>query len=160
MRSLSLPLIPVQRRDPSRQSVLDATPCNAGRQTSQETLSRRWSHAWYFLTCALLATLMGCAPVRVKQTTLQQTYTDVRADIVTAGEISQMTRQVLRMHALDDTGSDPVQVIQALEKRNTWDPDTDLQMAVAELALEHAIQQETANPSTAADWYLLAAARS
>ena len=51
---------------------------------------------------AFLASVMvtGCAPVTVQQTTLKQTYTDVRADVLTTGELSQMTQQVLRMQGV------------------------------------------------------------
>jgi hypothetical protein len=48
------------------------------------------------LSAFLVSTAMtGCAPVTVQQTTLKNTYTDVRADVVTTGELSQMTEQGL-----------------------------------------------------------------
>jgi pimeloyl-ACP methyl ester carboxylesterase len=102
----------------------------------------------------------GCAPVTVQQTTLLQTYTDVRADVVTTGELSQMTHQVLRMQGLQVTEQEPQRAFQDLYTRSIQEPDDDQQVALAELALWNAMRNESSNPTTAADWYVLAAARS
>jgi hypothetical protein len=98
--------------------------------------------------------------VTVQQTTLKQTYTDVRADVLTTGELSQMTQQVLRMQGLHAEAQEPARAFQALEARSAREPDADQQVALTEIALFNAIHNESSNPTTAADWYMLAAARS
>src|SRR5262245_5692596 len=119
-------------------------------------------HRWFstvLLPVVLLAVVTGCAPVRVQQTTLQNTYTDVRADVLTTGELSQMTQQVLRMQGLQTVAQEPARAFQELEARSTRASD-DQQVALAELALWHAMRTEASEPTTALDWYVLAAARS
>jgi len=108
----------------------------------------------------LSAVVTDCAAVTIPQTTLQQTYTDVPADVLTTGALSEMTQQVLRMHALHAVAEDPARAFQALEGRNGRAPDDDQQVALAELALWHAMRTESSDPTGAADWYMLAAARS
>jgi hypothetical protein len=98
--------------------------------------------------------------VTVQQTTLKDTLTDVRADVITTGELSQMTQQVLRMQGMPAAAQEPARAFQDLVARSTPEPDDDLQVALAEIALLHAMRNETSNPATAADWYVLAAARS
>src|SRR5689334_24813562 len=104
------------------------------------------------------AVVTGCAPVTVQQTTLKQTYTDVRADVLTTGELSQMTQQVLRMQGVLSAAQEPARAFQDLEARSTRAPDDDQQVALSELALLNAMHNETSNPTSAADWYVLAAA--
>jgi hypothetical protein len=60
-----------------------------------------------FLGSAVVA---GCAPVAVQQTTLKKTYSDVRADILTTGELSQMTQQVLRMQGVRTAAQEPARI--------------------------------------------------
>jgi pimeloyl-ACP methyl ester carboxylesterase len=98
--------------------------------------------------------------VTVQQTTLKNTYTDVRADVLTTGELSQMTHQVLRMQGLQDEAQDPVRAFQDLAARSTRGRDDDQQVALTELALWNALRTESSNPTTALDWYVLVAARS
>jgi hypothetical protein len=98
--------------------------------------------------------------VTVQQTTLKDTYTDVRADVITTGELSQMTQQVLRMQGMPAATQEPARAFQDLVARSTPEPDDDQQVALAEIALLHAMRNETSNPAAAADWYVLAAARS
>ena len=50
--------------------------------------------------------------------------------------------------------------MQALEARSTREPDDDQQVALAEIALLTAMRLESSDPTTAAHWYVLAAARS
>src|SRR5262245_54923475 len=111
---------------------------------------------------AFLASVMvtGCAPVTVQQTTLNQTYTDVRADVLTTGELSQMTQQVLRMQGVLSAAQEPARAFQDLEARSARAPDDNQQVALAELALWHAMRTESSHPTSATDWYMLAAARS
>jgi hypothetical protein len=111
---------------------------------------------------AFVASVMvtGCAPVTVQQTTLKQTYTDVRADVLTTGELSQMTQQVLRMQGVLIAAQEPARAFQDLEARSPREPDDDQQVALAELALWNAMRTESSSPTSAADWYMLAAARS
>jgi hypothetical protein len=45
------------------------------------------------------AVVTDYAAVTVPQTTLQQTYTDVRADVLTTGALSEMIQQVLRSNS-------------------------------------------------------------
>src|SRR4029453_9673117 len=106
------------------------------------------------------AVVTGCAPVTVQQTTLKNTYTDVRADVLTTGELSQMTQQVLRMQGLLTAAQEPARAFQDLDARSLRAPDDDQQVALAELALWNAMHNETSNPTSAADWYVVAAARS
>jgi pimeloyl-ACP methyl ester carboxylesterase len=111
-------------------------------------------------TFLVSAVVTGCAPVTVQQTTLQHTYTDVRADVLTTGELSQMTQQVLRMQGVLTAAQDPARAFQDLEARSTREPDDDQQIALAEIALLNAMRTESSDPTTAANWYVLAAARS
>src|SRR5215510_6027948 len=111
-------------------------------------------------TFLVSAVVTGCAPVRVQQTTLKNTYTGVRADVLTTGELSQMTQQILRMQGLQAVAQEPERAFQALAARSTQEPDDDQQVALVEIALLNAMHNESSNPTTAADWYLLAAARS
>jgi hypothetical protein len=104
-------------------------------------------------------TVINCAPVAVQQTTLKNMYTDVRADVVTTVELSQMTQQVLRMQGLQVAAQEPQRAFQDLDARSARQPD-DQQVALAEIALLNAMHNESSNPTTTADWYLLAAARS
>ena len=61
------------------------------------------------LPVLLLAVVPGCAPVTVRHTTLQSTYTTaVQADVISTGELSQLTQQVLRMAALPTATQDPL----------------------------------------------------
>ena len=106
------------------------------------------------------AVVTGCAPVTVQQATLTNTYTDVRADVLTTGELSQMTQQTLRMQGLQAEVQGPVRAFQDLEARSTREPDDDQQVALAEIALLNAMRTESSDPTTAANWYVLAAARS
>jgi outer membrane murein-binding lipoprotein Lpp len=99
----------------------------------------------------------GCAPVTVQQTTLQDMYTDIRADVVTTGELSQMTQQVLRMQGVQAAAQEPARAFQDLVARSTREPDDDRQVALAEIPLLHAMRNESSNPTAAADWYILAA---
>src|SRR5215470_2973506 len=112
------------------------------------------------LPVLLLAVVTGCAPVTVQQTTLKNTYTDVRADVLTTGELSQMTQQVLRMQGLHAEAQEPARAFHDLEARSTREPNDDQQVALVELALWNALRTESSNPTTAADWYVLTAARS
>jgi hypothetical protein len=106
------------------------------------------------------AVVTGCAPVTVQQTTLKQTYTDVRADVLSTGELSQMTQQVLRMHGLRAVAQDPARTFHDLAARSTREADDDQQVALTELALWNALHTEASAPTTAVEWYVLAAARS
>src|SRR4029453_17265610 len=54
----------------------------------------------------------------------------------------------------------PQRAFQDLDARSAPQPDDDQQVALAEIALSNAMHNESSNPTTAADWYLLAAARS
>jgi hypothetical protein len=108
----------------------------------------------------MLAVMTGCAPVKMRQTTLQDTYTTaIQADVISTGALSQLTQQVLRMQGQQNLQADLPQAFQALERQHGTDADRDTQLALVEIALLHALQQEAANPGAAADWYLLAAAR-
>ena len=63
------------------------------------------------LHLALLMLMMvpGGAPVTMRHTTLQSTYTTaVQADVISTGELSQLTQQVLRMAALPTDTQDPL----------------------------------------------------
>jgi pimeloyl-ACP methyl ester carboxylesterase len=113
------------------------------------------------LVVLLLVVVPGCAPVTVRHTTLQSTYTTaVQADVISTGELSQLTQQVLRMAALPTATQDPFGTFQALDRESRTDQDQSTQVALVEFALWQALQQETTDPTAAADWYLLAAARS
>jgi pimeloyl-ACP methyl ester carboxylesterase len=112
------------------------------------------------LALLLLGVVPGCAPVTVRHTTLQSTYTTVvQADVISTGELSQLTQQALRMAALPTDTQDPLGTFQALERQSRADQDQNTRVALVEFALWQALQQEATNPSAAADWYLLAAAR-
>jgi pimeloyl-ACP methyl ester carboxylesterase len=111
-------------------------------------------------TFLVSAVVTGCAPVTVQQTTLQHTYTDVRADVLTTGELSQMMQQVLRMRGVLTAAQEPARAFQDLEARSTREPDDDQQIALAEIALLNAMRTESSDPTTSANWYVLAAARS
>jgi len=90
----------------------------------------------------------------------QSTYTTaVQADVISTGELSQLTQQVLRMVALQTATQNPLDTFQALDSRRRTDQDRNTQLALVEFALWNALQQAATNPSVAADWYLLAAAR-
>src|SRR5262245_61090323 len=121
-----------------------------------------WRVCYTLVLSAFLvsAVMTGCAPVTVQQTTLKSTYTDVRADVLTTGELSQLTQQVLRMRGLHAEAQDPARAFQALEARSGSAPDDDQQVALTELALLNAMRTEASDPTTALDWYVLAAARS
>jgi len=93
--------------------------------------------------------MTGCAPVTVQQTPLKNTYTDVRADVVTTGELSQMTEQVLRMQGVQVAAQEPLQAFQGLDTRSARQPDDDQQVALAEMALLHAMHNASSNPTTA-----------
>src|SRR5262245_41833026 len=93
---------------------LSARRCAEGEQ-------RMFRRLFYRLVLAtLLASVVvtGCAPVTVQQTTLQHTYTDVRADVLTTGELSQMTQQVLRMQGLQAAAQEPAHAFQDLALRS------------------------------------------
>ena len=111
-------------------------------------------------TFLVSAVVTGCAPVTVQQTTLKNTYTDVRADVLTTGELSQMTQQILRMQGLQAVAQVPERAFQDLAARSTQEPDDDQQVALVEIALLNAMHNESSNPTAATDWYVLAAARS
>ena len=55
---------------------------------------------------------------------------------------------------------EPARAFQDLVARSTREPDDDQQVALAEIALLNAAHNESNQPSAAADWYVLAAARS
>jgi len=121
---------------------------------------RRVFYTLGLATFLVSAVVTGCAPVTVQQTTLKNTYTDVRADVLTTGELSQMTQQVLRMQGLQAVEQEPVRAFQDLVARSTQEPDDDQQVALVEIALLNAMHNESSNPTAATDWYVLAAARS
>src|SRR5262245_51023521 len=105
-------------------------------------------------------TVLGCVPVTVQQTTLKNTYTDMRADVVTTGELSQMTQRVLRMQGLQVAAQEPQGALQDLNARSARQPDDNQQVALAEIVLLNALHNESSNPTTTADWYVPAVARS
>ncbi len=115
-----------------------------------------------FLAALLLSAVMpGCAPVQVRQTTLQETYSKVvQEDVISTGELNPLTEQVLRMQWLPTARQEPARAFQDLERQYRTAPDNTIALALVELALWQARQQEALNPTGAADWYLLAAARS
>ena len=121
-------------------------------------------HKWTSTVLHLVLLMLmvpACAPVIVRHTTLQSTYTTaVQADVISTGELSQLTQQVLRMAALPTDTQGPLGTFLALERQSRADQEQNTQMALVEFALWQALQQEATNPSAAADWYLLAAARS
>src|SRR5215813_3055831 len=121
---------------------------------------RRLFYTLVFSAFLVSMVVTGCAPVTVQQTTLKNTYTDVRADVLTTGELSQLTQQVLRMQGLHAEAQDPARAFQDLAARSTREPDDDQQVALTELALLNAMRTESSDPTTAVDWYMLAAARS
>jgi hypothetical protein len=60
----------------------------------------------------------------VRHTTLQSTYTTaVQADVISTGELSQLTQQVLRMAALPTATQDPLGTFQALDRESRTDQD-------------------------------------
>src|SRR5262249_46461041 len=85
------------------------------RMRRMESMQRHRLFSTVLLPVLLLAVVTSCAPVRVQQTTLKSTYTDVRADVLTTGELSQLTQQVLRMRGLHAEAQDPARAFQALE---------------------------------------------
>ena len=61
-------------------------------------MRQRWLSTVLVAVLLMLAVVSGCAPVKVRQTTLQSTYTTtVQADVISTGELSQLTQQVLRL---------------------------------------------------------------
>ena len=129
-------------------------------EEGKQTMFRRVFSTLILAAFLASAAVTGCAPVTVQQTTLQHTYTDVRADVLTTGELSQMTQQVLRMHGVLTAAQEPARAFQDLEARSPREPDDDQQVALAEMALLNAMRTEASDPTTAANWYVLAAARS
>jgi hypothetical protein len=125
-----------------------------------QTMFQRVFATLVLATFLVNAVVTGCAPVTVQQTTLNNTDTAVRADILTTGALSHMTQQVLRMHGVRTAAQEPARAFQELEARSTREPDDDQQVALAETALLHALRTESSDPTTAANWYVLAAARS
>ena len=129
-------------------------------ETGELMRRQRWTSTVLHLV-VLLVVVPGCAPVTVRHTTLQSTYTTaVQADVISTGELSQLTQQVLRMTGLPTATQDPLGTFQALDRESRTDQDQNMRVALVEFALWQALQQETTNPTVAADWYLLAAARS
>jgi hypothetical protein len=61
---------------------------------------------------------------------------------------------------LQVVAQEPQRAFQDLDARSAQQPDDDQQVALAEIALLNAMHNESSHPTTAADWYLLAAARS
>jgi hypothetical protein len=75
-----------QHRRFTRTSVqLSARRCAEG----EHTIFRRLLYTLVLAAFLVSTALTGCAPVTVQQTTLKNTYTDVRADVITTGELSQ-----------------------------------------------------------------------
>ena len=103
---------------------------------------RRVFYMLVLATFLVNAVVMGCAPVTVQQTTLKNTYTDVRADVVTTGELSQMTQQALRMQGLQAVAQEPERAFHDLAARSTQEPDDDQQVALVEIALLNAMHNE------------------
>jgi hypothetical protein len=60
-------------------------------EEGEQTMVRRLGSPLVLTMLLASVVATGCAPVTVQQTTLKQTYTDVRADVLTTGELSQMT---------------------------------------------------------------------
>ena len=113
------------------------------------------------LPVLLLAVVPGFAPVTVRQTTLQSTYaTAVQADVISTGELSQLTQQTLRMAGLQAAAPAALGTFQALDQQRRTDQDRNTQLALVEIALWNALRQDATQPAAAADWYLLATARS
>jgi len=65
----------------------------------------------------------------------------------------------MRMAALPTDTQAPLGTFQALDRQSRSDQDLNTRVALVEFALWQALQQEATNPTAAADWYLLAAAR-
>jgi hypothetical protein len=77
----------------------------------------------------------------MRQTTLQSTYTAaVQADVISTGELSQLTLQALRMAGLQAAAPDALGTFQALDQQRRTDQDRNTQLAVVELALWNALQ--------------------
>jgi hypothetical protein len=74
----------------------------------------------------------------VRHTTLQSTYTTaVQADVISTGELSQLTQQVLRMTGLPTATQDPLGTFQALDRESHTDQDQNTRLALVEFALWH-----------------------
>jgi len=87
-------------------------------ETGELMRRQRWTSTVLHLV-VLLVVVPGCAPVTVRHTTLQSTYTTaVQADVISTGELSQLTQQVLRMVALPTATQDPLGTFQALDRES------------------------------------------
>jgi hypothetical protein len=114
---------------------------------------QRLSYTVLLLMLLLLALVPGCVPVTVRQTTLQNTYTTaIQADVLSTGELSQLTHQVVRMAGLPSATQDPLGTFQTLDRQRHTDQDRNTQLALVELALWQALQQEATQPAAAAEW--------
>jgi len=78
-----------------------------------QTMFQRVFSTLVLATFLVSAVVTGCAPVTVQQTTLTNTYTDVRADILTTGELSHMTQQVLRMQGIRPAAQEQAHIASA-----------------------------------------------
>src|SRR5215510_4368670 len=118
-------------------------------EEGEPMMVRRLFYALVLAAFLASAVVTGCAPVTVQQTTLQRTYTGARADVLSTGELSQMTQQVMRMQGLHAETQEPARAFQDLDARSTREPDDDQQVALVELALWNAMRQESSNPTAA-----------
>jgi pimeloyl-ACP methyl ester carboxylesterase len=64
------------------------------------------------------------------------------------------------MQGVQAAAQEPARAFQDLVARSTREPDDDQQVALAEMALLNAMDNEVSKPSAAVDWYVLAAAQS
>jgi pimeloyl-ACP methyl ester carboxylesterase len=110
------------------------------------------------LSVALLLSSLGCAAaVTVSKEDVPEVVQDFQANVVTRGELSQISLQYLRMHGLDaTTAEDPIAFLKSIEQTKDDEKLTKL-YTLAEYALKVAVDFDDSESEVAGDWFLLAA---
>jgi len=119
----------------------------------EKSVSARFAHCCLLLIGVVLI-LSGCStPIGVVRGTTQQTYYALTANVLSAGEPSSWSKQVLHRNNLSEQFEDnPVAALGALHKRLQEQINSDRLFALAELCFFHAEQ------SGKREYYLAAAA--
>lgn len=103
--------------------------------------------------------LNSCAAVTVRQVSIKENLELYRQDVLTSGQVSELSRQYLQTHFINPDGQTaPVDLIKILEHPGPASETPERISTLAETALAQALSLDSQEPQAAADWYLYAAA--
>lgn len=104
--------------------------------------------------------LASCAPVTVKYRSNEDSLKELQRDILTTGELSTYSEQMLRMRdLLEMKEKDPLKAVEILDQPDDPIAEQERLLTLVETCLEQAIRLEKKDPEMSFKWYLAASER-